>query len=716
MSFYLLIVGLVSILGQVIILRELNVAFYGIELIYILSFGFWLFGTSIGAIAGKKSFTPTKKQISLPAFLFGILLISDVYFIRSLRYLSGYVPGVFLPFEIQITALAAALIPASFLTGLMFQWAAKIYIERNKTLAKAYAVESFGGVLGGLISTLTIKFGIQNFTIAVVCTVISFGLAYIYAKNVNSNLYKAVVLISLIFTTPFLLFSSSFDKQMTEINHPDLIEAKDTPYGRISLTSSGNQISVFENDALTYETESTAAEEFVHFSLLQHENPKTVLVLGGGFEGIINELNKYKLKKIIYVEFNRDKLMLLKKYLPVSFNKNNLKIIIDDPRKYLNNYFKYDVILIGMPEPSSGQTNRFYTKEFFELCSKRLNKEGVLSFRLRSSENIWPPPLISRNVSIYRALNSAFNSIVVLPGVTNIFISSNSQLSSDGNILANRLNERNFKTKLITPQYVKYIYTNDRKFEIENILSNNLAPVNTDSRPICYQYSIAIWLSKFFPDINSLNFSLFDPSSKTHLLIYFLLTIPILIIFLIGKFSPKIRRFIIVFIAGFLGMVFETILILHYQVTNGILFRDIGILLMAFMAGLVLGSYSINNFAQKRNNKLLISRWVGTALFAGFGLFNLAFILTIGKFEFGLIGISILLAISGSFVAGIFAFAGFYKVKEQKLIVSPLYSADLIGGCLGSIAASLFFIPLAGLQITGFIIAVISFISLVLVL
>jgi hypothetical protein len=54
---YLFVVGLYSILGQVVILRELNVAFYGIELIYLLSFTFWMLGTAIGATLGRRSYT-----------------------------------------------------------------------------------------------------------------------------------------------------------------------------------------------------------------------------------------------------------------------------------------------------------------------------------------------------------------------------------------------------------------------------------------------------------------------------------------------------------------------------------------------------------------------------------------------------------------------------------------------------------------------------------
>ncbi len=42
MTFHLFLVGLVSMLAQVVILRELNVAFYGVELIYILAIGAWL--------------------------------------------------------------------------------------------------------------------------------------------------------------------------------------------------------------------------------------------------------------------------------------------------------------------------------------------------------------------------------------------------------------------------------------------------------------------------------------------------------------------------------------------------------------------------------------------------------------------------------------------------------------------------------------------------
>ena len=60
---YLIAVGFFSILSQVVILRELNVTFFGIELIYILSFAFWLIGTAIGASIGGRFYIPKEKSI-----------------------------------------------------------------------------------------------------------------------------------------------------------------------------------------------------------------------------------------------------------------------------------------------------------------------------------------------------------------------------------------------------------------------------------------------------------------------------------------------------------------------------------------------------------------------------------------------------------------------------------------------------------------------------
>ncbi len=154
MSLYLLIIGCVSILGQVIILRELSVAFYGVELIYILAMGIWLFGTGIGALIGRKAHIPSERGIRFLFLFFSLVLPLDIAFIRAIRLLFQGVTGTYLPFFQQLAGITIAMLPIGILLGLIFQWAARLYVDEDQTLAMAYAIESVGGLAGGLLSTL----------------------------------------------------------------------------------------------------------------------------------------------------------------------------------------------------------------------------------------------------------------------------------------------------------------------------------------------------------------------------------------------------------------------------------------------------------------------------------------------------------------------------------------------------------------------------------
>jgi spermidine synthase len=180
-----------------------------------------------------------------------------------------------------------------------------------------------------------------------------------------------------------------------------------------------------------------------------------------------------------------------------------------------------------------------------------------------------------------------------------------------------------------------------------------------------------------------------------------LLWISLPIIFLLSRFLPAFRRTLLVTAAGFLGMVLETILILYYQVKHGVLYQDIGLLLMSFMAGLALGAMIINRLMVRTIDSQKLPRWYGVGLLSGFCLLCA---LTETKLTMsisaGLAQTSWLLAAAGFLVAGIFAYASLHEIEDQKNVISPLYSADLIGGCLGSLLGSLILIPLAGLDVT----------------
>jgi hypothetical protein len=236
-------------------------------------------------------------------------------------------------------------------------------------------------------------------------------------------------------------------------------------------------------------------------------------------------------------------------------------------------------------------------------------------------------------------------------------------------------------------------------------LETETAPVNTDSRPICYQYTLMIWLSKFLPSAKSWDLSVFEPGDKRTTILGVFLALS-LVALLLSRSPWTVRRACLAGIAGFAGMSLETILMLHFQTKNGILYQDVGILLTGFMAGLALGALTAGRTSPRNYRALGIVVLGGLlALSAGIG-WRIA-----SGADMGMAEILAILALAGFLVAGIFAYSSLQGAGDQRKAVTGLYSSDLLGGCLGSLVASLFLAPMAGLAMTAYLMVPLAIVS-----
>jgi spermidine synthase len=731
---YLLSVGFVSILSQVVILRELNVAFFGVELIYVVAVAAWLLSTAAGALSRDRS-PATAAGVGLLFVWFSLLLPLEIVMVRSLRTISGGIPGTFLPVGIQIAGLAAAVAPVGVVLGALFRRAAALYIAGGgppdprgpranaPTLARAYAIESAGGLVGGLASTLFLAAGLQNFAVAAVCAAAALCTVLLAGRKSRApDRTRAAALVALVFVSVIAAASPRIDRALTRVAHPALVESRDSPYGRVTVTSRGGQLAVYENDALAFETESVSAEELVHVAAANARAVERVLVLGGGLEGTAAEIAKYRPRRVDVVELNPVLAALSMRHLPRALRQpltgEGVSLHIEDPRRFASGTEdRYDLVLIGAADPSSGQTNRFFTREFFAQCRRVLSPNGVVAFRLRSSENVWTPFLSYRNASIVNALDDVFEDTVILPGTANVVIASGRGLSRDPAALGSRLLESGVSTKLVTPAYIEYLYTNDRFGEIERRIAETNAVSNTDSRPVCYRYSSLIWLSKFFPRLITADVGAPDLASGRGALALGILTAAggALAVFL--RRAPRHRGIALAAIAGLIGMVLETALILHYQVENGVLFQNLGVLLTAFMAGLAAGAGLVPRLARGGSrNSLSKSRMCGLALCAGFSLLALVFVGVLrAEGPTGLGAVSFLLLLCGFLVAGVFAYASLIGApgsRERSAMIGPLYAADLLGGCAGSALCCMFLVPFLGMEQTAGVALALSLVAL----
>jgi len=693
-------IGLISLLSQVILLRELAVAFYGVELIYIFAMGIWLFFTAAGAMLSRYRIA-TAGAITGAFLCLAILLPLDVLFIRASRLLFSGVPGAYLPFYQQLIVPVLALFPVGLLTGFLFPLAAAIYIDKKplkgmadghikrpqRTLALAYGIESLGALAGGILSSLFLKFHLPLLAATLLGSVFIALTPLIFLKKIGRG-WKLVPVVAVCGLVA-LGWTSWIDRKTIAWNHPHLVESKDTAYGRITVTGLSGQAAVFENDVLSFETEGMEGETFAHLTALQHPHPRQILLLGGGMEGIVESLRQHSPEKIDVVELNPSMVQMIARHMPPqrqsALNTPPVHLIFADPRAFLHHGDAYDLILVAMPEPASGQTNRFYTGEFFQACAARLRPGGIVGLRLRSAENIWPPPLMYRMTSIYGALKSVFPHVLFLPGTTNIVTAAATPLADEASPLIERWHSRQISARLVRPPFISYIFGNDRFQEIRNVLQKTDVSINSDISPACYRYTLQIWLSKFFPRASFWDLTLPLPAVLISLT-------AIAGAFFLSRSNPLMRRMFMAGVAGFCGMTLQSILLLHYQVKDGALYQDIGLLIACFMAGLALGAILL-----PRRLALPERSWGGGLLGMFFSLTILIYFLLIRDSGTGLLLMSFLLAFTGFFTGALFAYASLADVTEGHSLISPLYAADLIGGGSGAILGGLLLIPATGL-------------------
>ncbi|MEW6756556.1 MAG: methyltransferase domain-containing protein, partial [Candidatus Latescibacterota bacterium] len=524
---------------------------------------------------------------------------------RTLRLHLGSTPGAYLPLTQQVLGAFASLLPFALLGGLLFQRLVSLHVGAGRTLAGAYAAESAGGLVGGALSALLLAGGAPNLTAGLLCGALACGLSLVpgtpvpqepgtaspRARRPSSGAGVGLALLALVLLQGLglgLARVHALDAYLTRRMHPDLAATRDTPYGRITLVEAVGQAAVFVNDRLAFDTQSTAGEELAHLAALQSAAPESVLVLGGAGQGILPVLLSHGPRRLVDVEIDRGFLSLLQKHLPgpaqACLSGGGVEVVVADPRTYLGRAGRFDLIVAAMGEPDAAVTNRYYTREFFVECRQHLRPGGVLAFALAGAENLWTPALARRNASVYRALRAAFPDVLVLPGATNVVLAGE-HLGRDPGELEARWHARRLQGRLVGPAYLRYLLTNDRLPRIALELERTAAPANRDSRPVCFQYTAILWLSLFLPALGM------RPVPAGAVPAAALLGgLGLVAAVLVARRGRRARYTVLAAVAGFGGMVLESALLLGYQTRHGVLFRDLGLLVTLFMAGLSAGA------------------------------------------------------------------------------------------------------------------------------
>jgi spermidine synthase len=698
----LLLTGFVTLLLQVLVVREIHVALQGVEFVDVLALGAWMAWSALGAAlgAGRRVTEAALRR----AFLLLLLLAPFATLLpRGSRALLGALPGASLPLGQQILVVVLGVALPGLAAGRLFRLCASLATGPGWSLGRAYALECLGALLGGALSTLLLALDVGNLVSALLLALLGAWAGFQLFRPWTASRTTAASLVGLLLGGLAVRDGPRLDLSTTRWILPHCVLTRDGPLGRISLEREAGRVALFENGALIGSSEDPGAELLTRLPALSHAAPERVLLLGGGERGVVQEALALRPRRLDHVEADDRALRLLLPLLGpearLPFQDPALHSFRRDPRRFLRDAptadEPYDLVLLGVSEPTSLQGARLFTREFFALCRGSMGPRSVLALGLQGAENLWTPAQILKAAAVVKALESVFPDVLLLPGEVAVALASETPLERDPVRLGGRLARQSPEARLLSPALVVYLYEDERRLALLERVRASPVPPNTDDRPIVAALHATHRLTQAAPTL-----TLWDPSSPgaaARILggLAAILAPVALFLALLLRRGASGGRAAMAFSAGLLGMLVNGSALLAYPIREGLLYRDLGLLLCAFMAGTAAGSH----LAGRAMHRVPAVARPGRALFLALGLLaaTMALRLRLGH-SWGLPGAALELVGAGALCGALVAFSGVFFGREDPggLGMSRLYAMDLVGGALGAMLSGLLLVPLLG--------------------
>jgi len=742
-----ILMGFTFTITQVMVIRELLVIFIGNELSTAIILANWLLLEAAGSfLLGKRAgeLGLGKRSYAFLQMLVSILLPLTIYGIRSLRDIMGLAVGEGASLVAIFSWTAPILAPLGVVDGIMFAVGCRLHSDRAErgasSVGEVYLLEAVGAGGGGALYTFFLIPFFTSFQVAFFLGTANLISALLLIsgdeeKSTGKNKVLAGSLWGILVVNVLLLIlpgAQVLEKNSTARQWRGLqvLDSRWSPYGNVTVGRREEQLTFFANGVPVCNApvpDIALVEEMVHYPLLFIPSPRRVLIIGGGFGGVIGEVLKQPVDEVHYTEIDPLIIRLIKENLTPLTRPE-----IENPRLHIHNLDgrlfiktaseKFDGIILNLPSPLTLELNRYYTVEFFNEISKALTGEGVLSVSIPGSETYLSPELRDLNLCLIRSLREVFPSVPVIPGDVNFILASASKDSGPllPELFIGRLRERKIDTHFLTESQIRLKLDPQRRNWLEGSLRRGEAvKLNRDANPSGLYYGIAYWNAQFHPFVQTLWGKVKELRLWHLALLLFLLTC--------GAFplrrkseEERARGALICLVAasGFFGIAFSVLLIFSFQTLYGYAYHWIGLLIAAFMTGLALGSWTMTrNLGKIRRFFLtMVGIEILMVLFATMGIILLTLLYSPAwgqRLISGMRSTFLLLSGLAGYLVGLefplssVIFSGRGEGVTQTAGI--LYAADLFGAWAGSLLVGVLFMPVLGILQTC---AVILFLKL----
>ncbi|HOJ87629.1 MAG TPA: polyamine aminopropyltransferase [Pseudothermotoga sp.] len=165
-----------------------------------------------------------------------------------------------------------------------------------------------------------------------------------------------------------------------------MIHSEQTQYQRIDVFDNPTLGRVFALDGITMTTdvdEFMYHEMLAHVAMFSHENPKSVLIVGGGDGGTLREVLRHpQVEKAVLCEIDRRVVEVSKEYLKtgVAFESEKAEVVFENGAEYIKRIRnEFDVIIIDSTDPTAGEGGHLFTQDFYKSCYDALKEGGVMT-------------------------------------------------------------------------------------------------------------------------------------------------------------------------------------------------------------------------------------------------------------------------------------------------------------------------------------------------
>jgi spermidine synthase len=174
-----------------------------------------------------------------------------------------------------------------------------------------------------------------------------------------------------------------------------IVYTKTTKFQRIVVTRSGTGFKLFLSGNLQFSSadEYRYHESLVHPAMSSADEPKRVLVLGGGDGLAAREILRYPSVEAVTLVDLDPAMTDLGLELPslVALNQSALhdtrvEVVTDDAMRWLAGYEgpPYDVAIVDFPDPNNFSLGKLYTRRFYRLLAEKMKPEAPIAVQSTS--------------------------------------------------------------------------------------------------------------------------------------------------------------------------------------------------------------------------------------------------------------------------------------------------------------------------------------------